>query len=139
MFLGAVGGVAMSHLPGLPLVPAVAMGIGAMSVTMLRLPLTSVLLATLLLGVRRTGRDTAGDRGGRRRLRRRRANRTASGQNTGSRIRAGAPPGRPRRRTNAAPATGTVTVTAGFFLPALPGTPLALGQLPGAHLRRARR
>jgi len=50
MFLGAVGGVAMSHLPGLPLVPAVAMGIGAMSVTMLRLPLTSVLLATLLLG-----------------------------------------------------------------------------------------
>jgi H+/Cl- antiporter ClcA len=49
MFLGAAGGVAMSHLPGLPLVPAVAMGIGAMSVTMLRLPLTSVLLATLLL------------------------------------------------------------------------------------------
>jgi H+/Cl- antiporter ClcA len=50
MFIGAVGGVAMSHLPGLPLIPAVAMGIGAMSVTMLRLPLTSVLLATLLLG-----------------------------------------------------------------------------------------
>jgi H+/Cl- antiporter ClcA len=49
MFTGAVGGAAMSHLPGLPLVPAVAMGIGAMSVTMLRLPLTSVLLATLLL------------------------------------------------------------------------------------------
>lgn len=49
MFIGAVGGAAMSHLPGLPLVPAVAMGIGAMSVTMLRLPLTSVLLATLLL------------------------------------------------------------------------------------------
>src|SRR6478736_2015121 len=50
MFIGAVGGVAMSHLPGLPLVPAVAMGIGAMSATMLRLPLASVLLATLLLG-----------------------------------------------------------------------------------------
>jgi H+/Cl- antiporter ClcA len=50
MFLGAAGGVAMSHLPGLPLVPAVAMGIGAMSVTMLRLPLTSVLLAIVLLG-----------------------------------------------------------------------------------------
>jgi H+/Cl- antiporter ClcA len=49
MFLGAVGGVAMSHLPGLPLVPAIAMGIGAMSVTMLRLPLTSVLLAVVLL------------------------------------------------------------------------------------------
>jgi hypothetical protein len=49
MFLGAVGGVALSHLPGLPLVAGVAMGIGAMSVVMLRLPLTSVLLATLLL------------------------------------------------------------------------------------------
>jgi len=49
MFLGAVGGVALSHLPGLPLVPGVAMGIGAMCAVMLRLPLTSVLLATLLL------------------------------------------------------------------------------------------
>jgi len=49
MFLGAAGGIAMSHLPGLPLVPAVAMGIGAMCVVMLSLPLTSVLLATLLL------------------------------------------------------------------------------------------
>jgi hypothetical protein len=49
MFLGAAGGIALSHLPGLPLVAGAAMGIGAMSVTMLRLPLTSVLLATLLL------------------------------------------------------------------------------------------
>jgi H+/Cl- antiporter ClcA len=49
LFLGAVGGVALSHLPGLPLVDGVAMGIGAMSAVMLRLPLTSVLLATLLL------------------------------------------------------------------------------------------
>lgn len=49
MFLGAAGGMALSHLPGLPLVPAIAMGIGAMSTVMLRLPLTSVLLATLLL------------------------------------------------------------------------------------------
>jgi H+/Cl- antiporter ClcA len=49
MFLGAVGGVALSHLPGLPLVYGVAMGIGAMTVVMLRLPLTSVLLATVLL------------------------------------------------------------------------------------------
>jgi H+/Cl- antiporter ClcA len=48
MFLGAAGGIALSHLPGLPLVPGVAMGIGAMTVVMLRLPLTSVLLATLL-------------------------------------------------------------------------------------------
>jgi len=49
MFIGATGGIALSHLPGLPLVPGVAMGIGAMSVVMLTLPLTSVLLATLLL------------------------------------------------------------------------------------------
>ncbi|MET0325717.1 MAG: chloride channel protein, partial [Ilumatobacteraceae bacterium] len=50
MFIGAAGGIAMSHLPGMDLVPAVAMGIGAMSAVLLRLPLTSVLLATLLLG-----------------------------------------------------------------------------------------
>jgi H+/Cl- antiporter ClcA len=49
MFLGAAGGIALSQLPGLSLVPGIAMGIGAMSVVMLRLPLTSVLLATLLL------------------------------------------------------------------------------------------
>jgi H+/Cl- antiporter ClcA len=49
MFLGAAGGIALSHLPGLPMVPGVAMGIGAMCVVLLRLPLTSVLLATLLL------------------------------------------------------------------------------------------
>ncbi|HYK68386.1 MAG TPA: chloride channel protein [Streptosporangiaceae bacterium] len=49
LFLGAAGGIAMSHLPGLPLVPAVAMGIGATAAVMLRLPLTAVLLATLLL------------------------------------------------------------------------------------------
>ncbi len=49
MFLGAAGGIAMSHLPGLQLVSAVAMGIGAMSVVMLGFPLVSVLLATLLL------------------------------------------------------------------------------------------
>ena len=49
MFLGATGGMALSHLPGLPMVAGVAMGIGAMCVVMLKLPLTSVLLATLLL------------------------------------------------------------------------------------------
>jgi H+/Cl- antiporter ClcA len=50
MFIGAAAGLAMSHVPGLSLVPGVAMGIGALSAVMLRLPLTSVLLATLLLG-----------------------------------------------------------------------------------------
>ena len=50
IFLGAAGGIALSHLPGLPLVPGVAVGIGAMTVAMLRLPMTAVLLASLLLG-----------------------------------------------------------------------------------------
>jgi H+/Cl- antiporter ClcA len=49
MFIGAAAGMAASHLPGLELVPAVAMGIGAMCTVMLTLPLTSTLLATLLL------------------------------------------------------------------------------------------
>ncbi len=50
MFLGAAGGIALAHLPGLPLVPGVAMGIAAMCTVLLGLPMTSVLLATLLLG-----------------------------------------------------------------------------------------
>jgi hypothetical protein len=49
MFIGAAGGIALSHLPGLPLISGVAMGIGAMTVAMLGLPLTSVLLASLFL------------------------------------------------------------------------------------------
>jgi H+/Cl- antiporter ClcA len=49
MFLGAVGGVVLSHLPGLDMVTGAAIGIGAMTASMLRLPMTSVLLATLLL------------------------------------------------------------------------------------------
>jgi H+/Cl- antiporter ClcA len=49
MFIGAAGGLAMSSLPGLEPVAAAAMGIAAMATVMLGLPLTSVLLATLLL------------------------------------------------------------------------------------------
>jgi chloride channel protein, CIC family len=49
LFIGAAGGILLSHLPGLSLVPGVAMGIGAMCTAMLGLPVTSVLLATLLL------------------------------------------------------------------------------------------
>src|SRR3984957_6227716 len=49
LFIGAAGGMALSHVGGLPLVPAVAMGIGAMCVAMLKLPLTSVLLGALLV------------------------------------------------------------------------------------------
>ena len=50
MFLGAAGGIALSHLPGLTLVPALAMGLAAMTAAMLRLPMTAVLLTTLFLG-----------------------------------------------------------------------------------------
>jgi H+/Cl- antiporter ClcA len=50
LFLGAVGGLALAHLPGLPLIPAIAMGMGAMTAAMLRLPMTAVLLTTLVLG-----------------------------------------------------------------------------------------
>lgn len=49
MFIGAAAGIAASHLPGLSLVPGVAMGIGAMCTVMLKLPMTATLLATLLL------------------------------------------------------------------------------------------
>src|SRR4051794_27717199 len=49
LFIGGAIGIAASHLPGLSLVPAVAMGIGAMATVMLTLPLTSTLLATLLI------------------------------------------------------------------------------------------
>ena len=50
MFIGATIGIALSGLPGMSLAPAIAAGIGAMCSAMLRLPLTSTLLATVLLG-----------------------------------------------------------------------------------------
>ena len=50
MFIGAVLGIAVEGLPGMSLAPAIGMGIGAMCAAMLRLPMTSTLLATLLLG-----------------------------------------------------------------------------------------
>ncbi|MGV8966480.1 MAG: chloride channel protein [Cellulomonas sp.] len=49
MFIGAALGVLAAGLPGMSLVPAVGMGIGAMCASMLELPFTSVLLATVLL------------------------------------------------------------------------------------------
>jgi H+/Cl- antiporter ClcA len=49
MFLGAVGGIALSHLPGLPMVAGAAMGIGALTAVMLGLPLTAVLVTAVLL------------------------------------------------------------------------------------------
>jgi H+/Cl- antiporter ClcA len=49
MFVGAAGGLVLSHLPGLPEIAGVAMGIGAMTVAMLNLPFTSVLLVSIFL------------------------------------------------------------------------------------------
>jgi H+/Cl- antiporter ClcA len=51
MFLGAAIGIAASGLPGMNLAAAIGMGIGAMCAAMLRLPLTSTLLAVTLMGV----------------------------------------------------------------------------------------
>ncbi len=49
LMIGAAGGMALSHFSSLPMIAGVAMGIGAMSVTMLGLPLTSVLLTAVFL------------------------------------------------------------------------------------------
>ena len=49
LFIGAAGGMALGHAGGLPVVAGVAMGSGAMCVSMLKLPLTSVLLGSLLV------------------------------------------------------------------------------------------
>jgi H+/Cl- antiporter ClcA len=49
LFIGAAGGIAMSHLPGLPETAGLAMGMGAMTVVMMTLPMTAVLLPALLL------------------------------------------------------------------------------------------
>jgi H+/Cl- antiporter ClcA len=50
IFLGAAGGIMASHLPGFPLAGGVAVGIGAGTVAILRLPLSAVVIATLLTG-----------------------------------------------------------------------------------------
>ena len=49
LFIGGALGVVAADLPGMSLVPGLAIGIGAMCATMLKLPFTSVLLATVLL------------------------------------------------------------------------------------------
>jgi H+/Cl- antiporter ClcA len=48
VFLGAAAGILASHLPGFALTPAVAVGIGAATAAVLRLPLSAVVLATLI-------------------------------------------------------------------------------------------
>jgi len=50
VFLGATMGIALSHLPGLPMIAGAGMGMGAMTAAMLGMPLTAVLLTTVFLG-----------------------------------------------------------------------------------------
>ncbi len=49
IFVGATGGILLSSLPGLPMVAGVGIGVGAMTVAMLRMPMVSVLLPSLML------------------------------------------------------------------------------------------
>jgi H+/Cl- antiporter ClcA len=51
LFIGAAAGMLLSHLPGVPVTAGMAMGMGAMIAVMLRMPMTAVLLPSLLLGV----------------------------------------------------------------------------------------
>jgi len=48
LFLGTAGGLMVAGLPGFELTPAVAVGMGAATVAVLRLPLSAIILATLL-------------------------------------------------------------------------------------------
>ena len=48
IFLGAAAGILMSHLPGFPLTVAVAVGMAAGVVTILRIPLSAVVIGTVL-------------------------------------------------------------------------------------------
>jgi H+/Cl- antiporter ClcA len=48
MFLGVAAGLMASHLPGFPLTPAISVGMAAAIVAMLRLPLSAVVLTTVL-------------------------------------------------------------------------------------------
>ena len=50
LFLGAAGGILASHLPGFGLTAAVAVGMGAALASVLKLPLSAVVVATLLTG-----------------------------------------------------------------------------------------
>ncbi|MFD3938720.1 chloride channel protein [Streptomyces sp. NPDC058611] len=50
LFLGAAAGVLLAPLPGLGVAPAMAAGMAAASATVLRLPVSSVVLVVLLLG-----------------------------------------------------------------------------------------
>ena len=48
MFLGAVGGIAAAHLPGMPSNLGIAVGMGAMIAAVLKLPLSAIVIAFVL-------------------------------------------------------------------------------------------
>jgi hypothetical protein len=57
IFLGAAGGIMCSHLPGFPITAAVAVGIGAGIVAILRLPLSAIVITALLTSKAGAGAD----------------------------------------------------------------------------------
>jgi chloride channel protein, CIC family len=57
IYLGAAAGILASHLPGFDFAPAVAVGIGASMVSVLRLPLSSVVVATVITFRAGTGEE----------------------------------------------------------------------------------
>jgi H+/Cl- antiporter ClcA len=48
ILLGAAGGIAATHLPGMPSTPAIAVGMAAMIVAFLKLPLSAIVIAATL-------------------------------------------------------------------------------------------
>ena len=68
LFIGAAAGILASHLPGFDLTAAVAVGMGAGAVSVLRLPLSCVVLASLLVSKSGAGLRAADHRRRRRRL-----------------------------------------------------------------------
>jgi H+/Cl- antiporter ClcA len=48
IFVGAAGGILASHLPGFPLTPAVAVGMGVVVASFLKLPLSAIVIAAVL-------------------------------------------------------------------------------------------
>ncbi len=57
IFLGAAGGILCSHLPGFPITAAVAVGMGTAIVSILRLPLSAIVIASLLTSKAGPGSD----------------------------------------------------------------------------------
>ncbi len=83
MFVGAAGGIALSHLPGLPMIAGAAIGVGAMTAGALKLPMTAVLLPSLLFASDAVALDARGDCGRRRGLRHRRVDQPRLDRRTG--------------------------------------------------------